>query len=111
MVLKPGTSNFKNSIPVNRRHNKVGETYKDRQDYQKAHDLKESKSTFFGKVKDFFSGSKSDHVHSFASNSAYTGTNVRSAAALQKQIENGTRRLDSSNSDQNLLSILNDVVK
>lgn len=110
MKLKPGTTSYMQSMPVERRHQRQlrpGETRGERQIYKTVQaQIEAEKPGFLGKIRDFFLGPKMPDIKKFAPNARYnTGTLV---SEHHKNLERGIKNFEVA-SDADLISLLNRV--
>jgi len=109
MGLKAGSTNYQQNQTVSRRHQRtgVGETYGQREGFQRRENAADSQQSAFGKikgkVKDFFRGSKLP-AHPFMANASY----VRGSTITEshKMIEQGVQAAGGRSTDQDLLADL-----
>ena len=112
MAIKPGTpTSYRHNITGNEQVKRgVGETYRDRREYTKKRGEAEvEKSSFLGKVRDFFTGSKGTTIHRFSSNAQFVG-GIKTISKYHKDLENGVKGGPLA-TDSELLDILDAIRK
>lgn len=110
MALKFGSpTSYRQQITSAKRLG-VGETYGERFAKEKRAQQVDAPATgLFGKIKDFFAGSKTPAIQQFGSNAEYVNS-ANTIAAVHRNLEQGVKTV-SSPADNDLFAILNHVEK
>lgn len=107
MVMKPSNTSYSRQQVVERRH-RVGEDYRSRREHDIGQEqLKASKSTFFQKIKDIFSGSKVGDAHKFAPRAEY----IRGTSPFDAYNKTQMGIKDYTSTDKDLIATLDQICK